>query len=94
MLGQKRGREGEREKVGGGEMEREGEKFIGRVYNSPQNLQESYRIRSQRVRELGLLHKTSEEKLMDNAGINQYLSSSFQNKSYREMGPLSLAWVT
>lgn len=94
MLSQKRGREGEREKVRREEMERDGEKFIGRVYNSPQNLQENYRIRSQRVRELGLLHKTSEEKLMDSAGINQCLSSSFQNSSYKEMEPLSLAWVT
>lgn len=25
-------------------MEKKGEKFIGRVYNRPQNLQESYRI--------------------------------------------------
>lgn len=32
MLSQKGGREGEREKVRGREMEREGEKFIGRVY--------------------------------------------------------------
>lgn len=74
-------------------MER-GKKFIGRVYNSPQNLQESYRIKSQRVCELGLLHKTSEEKLMDSAEINQCLSSSFQNSSYNEMEPLSLAWIT
>lgn len=71
-------------------MER-GEKFVGRVDNSPQNLQESYRIRSQRVHELGLLHRTSEEKLMDNAGINQCLGSSSQNSSYKEMEPLSLA---